>query len=98
MSYHFTRPEAEQTYCGVSLPLVTHVLRTNEEKLPLPHDLILPAMSRNGLVLSDVCPDCLRLRRLPWAASHGQTKEDEYADDDENWRQKFIVDNEPMVD
>jgi hypothetical protein len=96
-THHLIRPDAETTFCGISKTLVASTFTTEERLEPQKHDLILDAVRRAG-GMPHVCPDCLRFRVLPWTSTHGQTSEDELADNDEYWRAIEAARREKTVD
>lgn len=94
--HHLIRPEEDKTICGISQPLVSSVLKIEQGTNPK-HDLILAAVKRAGGLLN-VCGECRALRILPWPKDHGETAEDKWADDDENWKAQDAVLNQKLVD
>lgn len=96
-THHLIRPDALTTFCGSEKTLVASTLTTEECLTPQRHDLIADAVQRAG-GMQHVCPDCVRLRTLPWPTSHGQTPEDELADDDEYWRNLDMKARKKTVD
>lgn len=98
-THHLIRPEEKFTFCGIDSRHLNpaFVLETDEAHHPRRHDRILPALKKAG-GMPNVCQTCIYKRILPWPADHGQTPEDEYADDDENWKRIEQAAREKSVD
>lgn len=92
------RPEAEGTFCNAHVDSGEHIYTKEAvSTFGRKYDLIADAIKIAG-GLARVCPECLTKRRFPWPTDHGHTSEDEWADDDENWRALDAAAREKTVD
>jgi len=95
--HHLVRPDASKSFCGSNLLDSYTFTKEAVSTFARKYDLIVDAIKTAG-GLSQVCPECLSKRRFPWPSDHGQTSEDEWADDDENWRALDAAEREKTVD